>query len=89
MEKYFQYRFYLFRQPEIILIAEKYDLSRGAGKRRFEGTEDALILSVPYHAKTRILQSEYFVAGSVLGTVIDQNDFIVGRQLSKNRAQLR
>ncbi|MGB7599447.1 MAG: hypothetical protein WBM24_04035 [Candidatus Sulfotelmatobacter sp.] len=89
MQEHFQDRFYFFRQPEIILIAEKYDLSRGAGKRSFKGTEDTLILNVPYHPKTRILQSEYFVAGAVLGTVIDENDFIVGRQLSKDRAQLR
>jgi len=89
MEKYFQDRFHLVRQPKIILIAEKYDLASGAGKRSFKGTEDTLILTVPYYAKTRIPQRKYFVAGTVPGTVIDKNDLIVGGQLSKDRAQLQ
>jgi hypothetical protein len=89
MEEYFQDRSYFFRQPKIILIAEKYDLSRAARKRSFKGTEYTLIPSVPYYAQTRILQSEYLVAGTILGTIVDQNDFIVGRQLIKNRAQLQ
>lgn len=89
MEEYVQDRFYLIRQPKIILIAEKYDLSRGAGKRSFKGTEDTLILRVPYYANSMIPQSKYFVAGTVVGTIVDKNDFIVGRQLTKDRAQLQ
>ncbi|MGB8985203.1 MAG: hypothetical protein WCC37_01095 [Candidatus Sulfotelmatobacter sp.] len=48
-----------------------------------------MILRVPYYANSRIPQSKDFVAGTVLGTIVDKNDFIVGRQLTKDRVQLQ
>jgi hypothetical protein len=78
--------FHLFREPKIILIAEKHNLPGGAGKRRLKSTEDTLVLNIPQANKTRILQGRYFAACPVCGTVVDDNDLVVSGQLRKDGA---
>ena len=84
MSKCIQDRFYFFRQPKVILIAEKYDFSSAAGKPRLEGAEDSSVLRAPYQDYTSILQGRDLATCAVCRTIIDDNDLIVRRDLPKN-----
>jgi|ERR1035438_31503 hypothetical protein len=84
-----QHLLYLSWQPKIILVAEKYDLAGRAEKRRLEGTEDALVFSIPYQDKASILQCRYFAARAVCGTVVDNNGLITSGQLLQDGEQLQ